>query len=397
MNVAARMCSNAQEGSICASPDFVRCLEGATDSASEPQSSVSEPQSSICASPDFMCRLQGATTDSATVSARQSSVSAPQSSVEQQVVRVSKSAPDSATVSEPQSSMKQQVVEERRKRLCSGSAFYGEAEFDRLANSKQMEAKKQEAEEALCPTPLTPQSSVSAPQSSVQQQLFRGSKATTDSATVSEPQSSVTEPQSSVNGKEGSICAPRYLGGSEQHECCSDMLPRHNEQHECCTDESNGLVPERSAQPGSVSTDEKKLTRTATVRGVHHIRQHTSAYGRAHIRQHTSAYVCVSRGVHHIKGKGPMELFDITLPATSSSSRAKLLNKSAVPSVLETPTPPPQSVTPPQSAVPSLLETSDAWPAGMYATKRFAYVCSRMLTYAHVCVRIRMLTYADVC
>ena len=43
----------------------------------------------------------------------------------------------------------------------------------------------------------TESASASDPQSSVQQQLFRGSKSATDSATVSEP-------QSSVNGKEGS-------------------------------------------------------------------------------------------------------------------------------------------------------------------------------------------------
>ena len=58
MNVAARMCSNAKEGSICASRDFMRHLEGATTfsaSASEPQSSVSEHQSSVNAKEGSIC------------------------------------------------------------------------------------------------------------------------------------------------------------------------------------------------------------------------------------------------------------------------------------------------------------------------------------------------------
>ena len=55
MNVAARMCSNAKGGSICASPDFVRRLEGTTDSASVPQSSFNEPQSSVNGKGGSMC------------------------------------------------------------------------------------------------------------------------------------------------------------------------------------------------------------------------------------------------------------------------------------------------------------------------------------------------------
>jgi hypothetical protein len=250
------------------------------------------------------------------------------------------------------------------------------------------------------------------------------------------------------NAKEGSICASpafvRFLEGAT--DSASDPQSSVSEPQSSA---SGGRGGGCSAEDGCVSTDERKLPTTATACGVHHIREQTSTDVCAHIREHASAYVCVSRGVHHIKGKGPMELFDITLPATrtssnSSSSSGHLLKKSdswdklktsnkhlwktsinfttifrnlqnavmgeesglpsienfrnvqnavvggamggerrgvrggrkesAVPSLLETPTsPPPQSVTTPHSAVQSLLETSDAWPAGMYATKRFFF------------------------
>jgi hypothetical protein len=47
------------------------------------------------------------------------------------------------------------VAEERRKMLSSGTAFSGEAEFDRLSNSEHMESKTHEAQEARLPAPLT--------------------------------------------------------------------------------------------------------------------------------------------------------------------------------------------------------------------------------------------------
>jgi hypothetical protein len=228
MNVAARMCSNANEGSICASPDFVCCLEGATDSASEPQSSVSEPQSSV---------------------------------------------------SEPQSS-----VNAKGGSMCAGLDLHG-------------------SEQHVC----TDES----------YGLLGGCHAFGGGGGLQPPSEPSAQPEQPVSIDERNETITATSGG----------LPRSG----VAGVRGGGRGGGCSAADGCVSTDERKLTTTATACGVHHIREQTSADVCAHIREQTSAYVCVSRGVNHIKGKGPMELFDITLPATrtgsSSSSSSGFLLK----------------------------------------------------------------------